>query len=150
VAKQNIGPRISAAAKDFYAGHFSSVNAGASYVLEAWPGLYRATMIEMRGLFSRNELMLFLDVSNGRVLTSGMAGYHLLADVFHAVNLDGSGLRWGIDKTELLAKLSGLLRFQIAVLELWAQESWRREDMDLIRQLADDPAPDPLEPVQSA
>lgn len=125
MAKENIGPRIEAKTKDFYTELFSSVNAGASYILEAFPAIYRITLArELKGVFTRPELMLVIDVCNGLMLTPGIAGQHLPANVSDGIALDGLDKKWEIDGKALVAKLRGLSLAQLAIIEVWAQGFW--------------------------
>ena len=120
-----VGPKITQKSFDFYAATFATTNAGTAYTLESFPALYRHTLIrELRGKFERQELLLMLDVCNGLVLTPGMAGQHLTADVSDGIALDGLADKWEIDGAALLTKLQGLSIFQLHCLEVWCRAYW--------------------------
>jgi hypothetical protein len=122
-----VGPKISQKSFDFYGANFATVNAGTAYTLESFPALYRHTLLrELRGKFERQELLLMLDVCNGLVLTPGMAGQHLLADVSDGIALDGLAEKWEIDGPALLAKLQALSIFQAHCLEVWCRAFWEQ------------------------
>jgi hypothetical protein len=124
---KRIGPNISAKSAEFYTRNFASLNAGAAYAIESFPALYRHTLMrELRGKFERWELMLMLDVCNGLVLTPGMAGQHLPADVSDGIALDGLAEKWEIDGPALLAKLEALSIFQVHCLEIWCRAYWEQ------------------------
>jgi hypothetical protein len=129
--KKNIGPRISAQAEKYYTDNFDSLNKGATYVLEAWPVLYRRTLAELKGRFVRGELCLMIDVSNGLFLTSSIAGEHLEIQCVDGMALDGLDEKWEIDRAEFTGKLTSLTLWQSAVLEVWARSFWEPEPGDL-------------------
>jgi hypothetical protein len=123
--KKQIGPRVGEAAHDWYAAHFGNPNAGASYILEAFPALYRATMIrELRGKFTRPELMLILEVCNGLLLTPGIAGQHLVLSVHDGIELNGLDEKWQVDREQITAKLSTMTVAHLVVMEIWARAYW--------------------------
>lgn len=117
-------PRISDQSAEFYPGVFRTLNAGLEYTIAAFPALYRRALAEIKGMFSRNELMLVIDVFNGTMLTAGMAGQHVVISVSDGTNLDHMDGKWSIEAQELICKLRGLTSFQAACLELWANGFW--------------------------
>jgi hypothetical protein len=122
-----VGPKITAKSFDFYAATFATTNAGTAYTLESFPALYRHTIVrELMSRFTRGELLLMLDVCNGLVLTPGMAGQHLLADVSDGIALDGLAEKWEIDGPALLTKLQALSIFQAHCLEIWCRAFWEQ------------------------
>ena len=125
-------PRISDKSAALYKSIFGSVNAGMEYVGDAVPQLYRLTLHRLQGRFSRGELMLMLDVGNGSMLTAGMAGQHLGAQVADGIALDRLDVKWEIDGVALNTKVSGLTIFEAACLELWVQAFWEQEEHDNI------------------
>lgn len=136
---RQISPRIDAQCAQRIEQHFPSLNAGATYLLESWWPVYRATLEEMRGRFSRGELGAMLDVSNGLILTPGIAGNHLAADVGDGCTLDGLDRKWGIQRSEVLSKLHASTCAQRAALEIWARAFWEsgQDDSEVwIDQLA--------------
>jgi len=125
---QKIGPIISDKAEKFIREHFSNLNAGAVYVLDAFPDLYARTLHDLKGKFSRGELMLILDVTNGLALNPGLAGQHLLVQVSDGIELDGLDKKWKVTKKNVTSNLQSLNTFQIACLEIWAGAFWEKED----------------------
>lgn len=126
--KKQIGPRIPESAHDWYAANFATANAGASYILEAFPALYRATLVrELRGKLTKPELMLILDACNGLILTSKFAGQHLILEVTDGIELNGLDEKWDVYDAALIDKLRALTIFQLAVLEIWARAYWHLE-----------------------
>jgi hypothetical protein len=126
-----VGPKITAKSFDFYAATFATTNAGTAYTLESFPALYRHTLIrELRGKFERQELLLMLDVCNGLVLTPGMAGQHLPADVSDGIALDNLAHKWDIDGAAFIAKLRALSIFQLHCLEVWCRAFWEQSGND--------------------
>lgn len=121
-------PRISDKSATLYKSIFGNPNAGMEYIGDAFPALYRHTLHDMRGKFTRGELMLMIDVMNGTWLTPGMAGQHLNANVSDGIALDGLDEKWGIDGVKLNQKIGGLSIFETACLELWVQAFWQQEE----------------------
>lgn len=141
--KQPIGPRITDKTRDFLSENFSSANTGAQYVLDSLPALYRAGLRELKGRFSREELMLMIDVMNGTMLTPGICD-EVVADAEDGIALDGLAEKWEIDALAFLERLHSLTSFQVAVLTIWSNGFWygggdERPERDIeayVRQLA--------------
>jgi len=125
---KKIGPNISEKSAEFYTRNFATVNAGATYTLESFPALYRHTLLrELRGKFERWELLLMIDALNGVMLTPGMAGQHLLADVSDGIALDGLAAKWSdASPDSFLARLQSLSIFQAHCLEVWCRAYWEQ------------------------
>ena len=125
-------PRIMDKSAEWYKQAFSSVNAGLEYVLDAFPALYQHTLHNLKGRFSRGELMLMIDVNNGLILTPRIAGQHLDAQVADGIALDKLDEKWEIDGAGLNTKIAALAVFEAACLELWVQAFWERhEELDI-------------------
>ena len=121
-----LAPRIATKAADWYKQTFTSLNAGAEFTLEAIPTLYKQTVErELKGKFSKNELMLILDSENARILTPAFAGQGIVIQVQDSIALDQLDAKWGIDKEQLNEKLGSLTIFQAACLEIWTQAFWK-------------------------
>ena len=143
MARKPTAPRIGEQSAEFYKGLFQSLNWGLEYTLDAFPALYRRTLHDMRGVFSRGELSLMIDVFNATALMPGLAGQHLDAQVADGIELDRLDEKWEIDGTALNNKIAALPIFARACLEIWANGFWYREKteepLDLeawIKQLA--------------
>lgn len=113
--KKQIGARVSDDAYNWYAANFLNPSAGASYILESFPAVFSATMDELPGRFTRDEIE------------------HLLTP--------GALKSWRAVKwpDELSAKLRQLTAAQLTVLEIWVrageiETGEKREDM--IRSMA--------------
>lgn len=100
-------------------GLFPSLHTGAASVLNATPRLYLMTLIELRGRFSRDELLAACQVA-GRLLPGDQA---VGADLLHRIEEE---LAFGALEDQLeaptgfLAKLRRLSAYQAAVLQWWA------------------------------
>jgi hypothetical protein len=128
---RKVAPKIADTAHAWYAENSNTVNQGVTYALEAWPGLYRATLTALKGRFAAAELSLMIDVLNGVLLTPEFAGQHLPADVADAVALDGLDRKWGVDGVDFQARLNSLAVFEVACLELWAHRFWESGRADV-------------------
>lgn len=126
--KTSTAPRIGDKSAEFYTGLFSSLNGGLTYCADAWPVLYRRTMLGLKGRFSRGELMLTIDVFSSTALTPMLAGQQLGINVADGIALDHLGEKWEIDGDALNAKIAALTIFEAACLEIWANGFWYRSD----------------------
>lgn len=135
---KEIRPMIDVAAHDFLAEVFGSSRQGAHYILTAWPALYKRALHNLRGTFTRSELMLLVDVFNATALTPGLAGQHIMAQVEDGIDLDHLDEKWGVRRDEITAKLRLLDLFSLACLEIWANSFWygAREGRDIEEYVA--------------
>lgn len=124
MATKRTAPRIGEQAEKFYVGHFSSLNGGMEYIAGAIPQLYRLTMHNLRGRFTRGELMLMIDVFNATALTPMLAGQQLDIQVADGIALDELDKKWEIDGGALNNKIADLTIFEAACLEIWANGFW--------------------------
>jgi len=124
--QKTLGPRVTETAADWYKTSFGSHNAGAEYVLAAFPALYARTIKEAKAFFSPNEKKLIIDVANGMMLNPAMAGQHIVASCTDSMDLDGTDEKWQIDRVFMVSKLSQLSLFERACLEIWAQAFWEQ------------------------
>lgn len=135
MAKQGISLRISDKARECLADNFSGPNIGAGYVIDSFPALYRATLRELKGMFTRDELMLLVDCMNATMLTPGLCD-EVLTNAVDAMALDALDEKWEVNRAELTAKLTTLTAFQVAVLNIWTNAAWcgggdDREERDI-------------------
>ena len=119
-----INPHISDSSAQFYADNFRSRNAGAEYALDAFPALYKRTMLHIRKYFSAAELKLIIDVFNATALMPALAGQHIEASVADAIELDQLDKKWEIDGAGLLTRVHELTIFEATCLEIWANGYW--------------------------
>jgi hypothetical protein len=117
-------PRIADKTFDFLTTVFPTVNAGLEYLADAFPGLYGRTIRDTLPKFDRAELMLIIDVFNGTMLTSGLAGQHLALNVADGIDLDKLDEKWELDRAGIMDKLAALSPFESCCLELWANGFW--------------------------
>lgn len=133
--KKNVSPRVFEETQAWYAKSFESINAGCEYILEAFPELYARTIHDLKGKFTRGELMLFIDVMNGHFYNPRGAGYEMGANVADGMALDHLDEKWGIpDKWVLNKKLANLHNFDRACLEIWIQAFWNQDDYSNIEE----------------
>jgi len=122
--RQKIGPAIAPETETWIKQTFENLNQGATYLLDAVPGLYARTLHDLKGRFSASELKLMVDVMNGTALTSGIAGQHLAINVRDGIDLDRLDEKWNVEKDEILRKLD-LPLFALACMEIWIQAYWQ-------------------------
>ena len=120
-----ITPRILDTTEKWLSENFATKHAGAEFVLDAFPVLYRRGLADLRGQFSAPELSLLLDVFNGLYfLTPGLLGEHLVAPATYGIRLEGLAEKWGVEKDSFLARLDSLSFFERACLEIWLRAFW--------------------------
>lgn len=133
--KKNVSPRVFEETQGWYAEHFNSINAGCEYILEAFPELYSRTINDLRGKFTRGELMLFIDVMNAHFYNPRGAGLEMGLNVADGMALDQLDEKWEIpDKWALNKKLADLHNFDRACLEIWIQGFWAQDDHSNIKE----------------
>jgi hypothetical protein len=125
-----IGPKISEESAAWLEKNFKNLNAGATYILDAFPGLYARTLHDLAGNFPRGELLAMVDVMNATWLTPGIAGQHLAINVRDGIELDHLDQKWEIDGKVLNRKLTNLSIFALACLEIWIGAFWKQENHD--------------------
>lgn len=127
---KSIGPKITEQAYNWLGSVFRTPNQGATYLLDAFPTLYKKTLFEIKDLFSSGELKSILDAFNSTILTPGLAGQHIQAQLEDAINLDNIHSKWQFEPQEFIKKISGLTAFQKAALEIWATAFWYGTEKD--------------------
>jgi len=131
--KVNVGPRIDESAAKWYEEMFETRNAGASFVLNTFPLMYRDTLrYELTGVFTRGELCMMLDVNNGGsdfLITFGPQ-YTVVKSLYLEIS-DSFDLypgsyedKWGTDKFPFLEKIAKLTLFQEICLKIWIAQFW--------------------------
>ena len=119
-----IGPRISEKTSEWLTCQFSSRNAGAEYLLEVVPQLYRRTLRDLRGRFTPGELSLMLDCMNATMLTPQLAGQQLAINCIDSMELDLTAEKWSVDRQAFTERLQALSLWESACLEIWARGFW--------------------------
>lgn len=133
--KKNVSPRVFEETQEFYRTTFESVNAGAEFILEAFPSLYQRTIHDLKGKFTRGELMLMIDVMNATAIMPQHAGYTIGANVADGMTLDHLNEKWEIGEPwPLNKKMADLTEFERACLELWTMAFWAQDDHNNIEE----------------
>lgn len=126
--RRKISPRVEESAHATLKEVFGTSNAGAEFVLNSWPALYKRTIHGLKGKFDRDELMLMVGAMNGTMLTPGITGQHIGAKVADGIDLDGLDIKRDVGGITLKAKIEQLSAFERACLEWWIQAFWIQED----------------------
>jgi len=124
MSKTATAPRISQQSAEFIPNHFRSLNSGCEHILNAWPGLFRLTLAEIKGVFTSGELSIMLDVMNATAIGPDNYGRHLVMNCQDGVTLDRLDEKWGVERDVFFEKLATLTTFQAACLEIWANGFW--------------------------
>lgn len=127
-------PRILDKSTDFYKLTFETLNAGLEFILDSFPRLYRQTIFDLRGKFTRGELMLLIDVNNGTMLSPDTIGWSAAANAVDGIKLDRLDKKWNINGKAFVAKLQTLTIFELACLELWVQTFWNQDKHNNIEE----------------
>jgi len=128
--KQGVGPKIDKRAKEFICRVFSSANAGSTYILESFKRTYEETLKEMQGLFTKNQLLLIVDVFNGHMLNPVIAGDELRMTCTESIKYDHMDEKWSIDVDSFISKIEKLTVYQRTSLEIWANAFWYGGDLE--------------------
>ena len=91
--------------------------------------LYTETINAVKGKFTKGELSMMLDVSNGLYATPTTLTRSLKANIEDSFDdmPDTYEEKWGIDKNTMLEKLNTLDGFEIGCLQIWAVDFWHTE-----------------------
>ncbi len=137
-----IAPKIMSDASDWLQQFFPTLNAGATFVLNAFPSFYQYSLNEMRGRFSRGELGMILDVLNGHdmVLSSyqispSLIGHHLVLEIADSFRIYPGSYekQWEIDDPRgFIERLKSLTMFQKICIELWAAAFWHNPETTVL------------------
>jgi len=110
---------------------------GAGYIVDMFQGLYRKTLIKIKGMFTAQDLHLLLDVTNGLILSPGFAGQHILADVEDGITLARLDMHHKVNSAELLKKIGALSIPERALIEIWLKGYWEQHGTDNAVSLED-------------
>jgi hypothetical protein len=120
-----IGPRVSEATGKWLEENFSSRNAGAEIVLDAFPTLHKRALKNALNRLTPGERNMLLDLHNAYVITPQILGQGVGHQVEDGIDLDELDKKWGVKKTKILKKLSAMAPIEIAALEIWATAYWQ-------------------------
>ena len=122
--KKKISPRIEDQSREFLSTHFSTLNAGAEYVLDGFPMLYNRSLHEMRKCFSESELSFLVEAFKDTKLSPQLAGQQFKIFCDDAMTFRNLDDKWKITSDEFLKKIENITSFQAACLEIWAKKFW--------------------------
>ncbi len=122
--KKKISPRIEGQGQEFLSKNFNTLNAGAEYVLDAFPMLYNRTLHEMKGRFTGAELSFLVDAFKETKLSPQLAGQQLKIYCDDAMMYRKLHEKWKIKGDAFLKKIENTTSFQTACLEIWAKKYW--------------------------
>lgn len=132
-----ISPRIGEKTQKWIMENFRSATYGAEFVLECNRLLYSRTLSEIKGKFSRGEIMAMVDVMNAHALTPFGAGGELASSLADSMAMEGLAEKWDIEGPEdFIARIGSLPSYSRACLEWWANGFWygggeEREERDI-------------------
>jgi hypothetical protein len=122
--KKKISPRIEDQSREFLSSNFSTLNAGAEYVLDGFPMLYNRALHEMRGHFSDDELSFLVEAFKDTKLSPQLAGQQFKIFCDDAITFRHLDDKWKIQSDVFLKKIENITSFQSACLEIWAKKFW--------------------------
>ena len=122
--KKKISPRIDDQSRVYLSSHFSTLNAGAEYVLDGIPMLYNRALHEMRGHFEEGELSFLVEAFRETKLSPQLAGQQFKIFCDDAITFRQLDAKWKINSKAFLKKVEDLTSFQMACLEIWAKKFW--------------------------
>lgn len=88
--------------------------------------LYTETINMVKSKFTKGELSMLLDVSNGLYATPGTLAWSLKAQVEDSfTDMPGEyEEKWGVSKHTMIDKLNALDGFEAGALQIWAVDFW--------------------------
>jgi hypothetical protein len=119
-----IGPRISEATGKWLEENFSSKNAGAEVILDAFPTLCKRALLSALAKLTVGEKSLIIDLHNAYAITTQALGQGVAHQVADGIDLDGMDKKWKVTKKAILTKLADMSPFDLACLEIWATAFW--------------------------
>jgi hypothetical protein len=122
--KKKISPRIEDQSREFLSTNFSTLNAGAEYVLDGFPMLYNRALHEMRGHFLEGELSFLVEAFKETKLSPQLAGQQFKIFCEDAMTFRKLDDKWKIKNDVFLKKIRDITSFEIACLEIWAKKFW--------------------------
>jgi hypothetical protein len=117
-------PRIQEEPAAWFEDHFKTLNAGLEFYANSLPGIHKRTLFELRGHFSEAELMLVLEVMNGKSITRGAAGLTLFVACEDGIRVKQLDRKWGVGRDSFLDRLKNLRHWDAVTLEMWAAGFW--------------------------
>ena len=121
-------PRLEDSTRVWLSGHFSSVNSGAEYILEAFAAVGKRFSHAIKEKFTREEKLLLLDCQNGHMLSAPVAGQSIVFGVYDSIKYDRLDEKWGVDADALKEKLREMSLPELTFLEIWCQGFWEQHD----------------------
>jgi hypothetical protein len=122
--KKKISPRIEDQSREFLSTNFSTLNAGAEYVLDGFPMLHNRALHEIKGHFSDEELSFLVEAFKETKLSPQLAGQQFKIFCDDAMTFRNLDDKWQIKRDVFLKKIEDITSFQMACLEIWAKKFW--------------------------
>jgi hypothetical protein len=95
------------------------------FMLSAWRSIYRSSMAQLKGVFTGKELMVFIDIHNGVMLSpQSYANNSLLHGLSDSISLEGVDEKWEVDAEAIKAKVRALPNILCFCLEIWSRGFW--------------------------
>ena len=135
-----IGPKIDESKALFYEEMFKSINAGTKCIIESFPGLYKQALLEIRNVFSSNELKAVFETINGKDVLSnviGSVGRFILFQAHEHIRQEKLDKKFEIDAKELLSKFEKMTDFQRVALILWCYPSLEERGLTIDRYIVE-------------
>lgn len=109
---------------------------GLIHSIKTFGALYRQALMDLRGRFSRNELMFLVDLRISTILTPGISSNMLANDSREVIALDGKGEYFEIaDTDDFVGRLEDLNPTEAAALEIWLKGATEGDTDKIIAQL---------------
>ena len=107
--------------KYFRNNRLKGSGAVSSLVLDAFPGLFKRTIKDVKEMFTREELLTILSSCNGRSIDVEVSGLHSIHPMKHEFK--------NFDINKLREKLSSLSHPELFIIEIWANAFWYGGDV---------------------
>ena len=122
-----LSTKVSPPSYEFYQQTFREhAHAGGSYVLEAFPDIYRWSIHEFQGVFPEAERALIVRAFRGFDIVPGFAGEMLPARCRIVMESDESAFQ-DIDGDAFFAKIAALPKSLVMIVEIWASSEAEKQ-----------------------
>jgi hypothetical protein len=115
-----LSTKVTPQSYEFYQQTFRDhAHAGGSYVLDAFPDIYRWSIHEFQGIFPEAQRALIVRAFKGFCINPASAGAMLPARCRIVMESDEKASR-GIDRDAFFAKMDALPKCLVMIIEIWA------------------------------
>jgi len=95
------------------------------FLMGAWKQMWRHSLVSLKGVFTKSELCLIIDIYNGTMLSAWHYGSDTLAaQVSDSIALDSTAEKWEVSPDQISGKIKNLNPIQALCMEIFANGFW--------------------------